>query len=180
MLTVETTRLARYAKPILEAPDRSRYWSTCENVDFLGGYAGLAGPGLERAGARPGIPGPVPDARPPAVAGAHSVDSKRFSLEVPMNADAHVIEPRPRQRTLPALLEDVRQARTVLRQARLKVAQSQGGSATMHTRAAQQHLAKALRSYEQALTARRLPVPHALRDEMRLYRRVLGPNLPEG
>jgi hypothetical protein len=92
-----------------------------------------------------------------------------------MNTDGHVMEPRPGQRTLSALLEDVRQARIVLRQARLKVAQSQGGSATTHTRAAQQHLAKALRSYERALTARRLPVPHALRDEIRLYRGVLGP-----
>ena len=109
----------------------------------------------------------------------HSADSKGFSPEVPMNTDADVIEPRPGQRTLPALLEDVRQARVWLRQARLKVAQSQGGSASMHTRAAQQHLAKVLRSYEQALTARGLPVPHALRDEMRLYRRVLGPNPPD-
>ena len=92
-----------------------------------------------------------------------------------MNADAHVIEPRPGQRTLPALLEDVRQARVALRGARLRVAPSQG----MHTRAAQQHLAKALRAYEQALTARGIPVPHALRDEMRLYRRVLGPNPPD-
>src|SRR3954454_19743170 len=65
----------------------------------------------------------------------------------------HMVEPRPEQRTLPDLLEDVRQARVALRQARLKVAQSQGGSASMHTRAAQQHLAKALRAYEQALTA---------------------------
>jgi hypothetical protein len=109
----------------------------------------------------------------------HSADSKGFSPEVPMNTDAHVIEPRPGQRTLPALLEDVRQARVWLRQARLKVAQSQGGSASMHTRAAQQHLAKVLRSYEQALTARGLPVPHALRDEMRLYRRVLGSYPPD-
>ena len=96
-----------------------------------------------------------------------------------MDADAHVVEPGPGQRTLPELLEDVRQARVALRQARLKVAQSQGGSASMHTRAAQQHLAKALRAYEQALTARRLPVPHALRDEMRLYRRVLGSYPPD-
>lgn len=81
---------------------------------------------------------------------------------------------------LPELLEDVRQARVALRESRLKVAQSQGGSASMHRRAAQQCLAKALRDYEQALMARGLPVPHALRDEMRLYRRVLGPNPPDG
>ena len=92
-----------------------------------------------------------------------------------MNADAHVVEPRPWQRNLPDLLEDVRQARVALRQARLEVTPIQG----MHTREAQQDLAKALRAYEQALTARGLPVPHALRDEMRLYRRVLGPNPPD-
>jgi hypothetical protein len=134
-------------------------------------------PGLERAG------GSSRGSRPGTRRRAAPVATQRrlngFSLEVPMNAGAHVIEPRPRQRALPALLEDVRQARIVLRQARRKVAQSRGGSATMHTRAAQQHLAKALRNYEEALTARRLPVPHALRDEMRLYRRVLGPNSPD-
>jgi hypothetical protein len=91
-----------------------------------------------------------------------------------MNADAHMVEPRPGQRTLPELLEDVRQARIALRQARLEVAPSQG----MHTREAQQYLAKALKAYGQALTAEGLPVPHALRDEMRLYRRVLDPNPP--
>ena len=80
---------------------------------------------------------------------------------------------------MPELLEDVRQARIALRQARLEVAQSQGVTASMHTREAQQYLAKALRAYEQALTARGLPVPHALRDEMRLYRRVLGPDPPD-
>ena len=92
-----------------------------------------------------------------------------------MNADAHVVEPTPGQRTLPELLEDVRQARVALRQARLEVTPTQG----MHTHEAQQHLAEALRAYEQALTARGLPVPHALRDEMRLYRRVLRPNPPD-
>lgn len=86
-----------------------------------------------------------------------------------------MIEPRPGQRTLPALLEDLRQARVALRRARLEVAPAQG----MHTHAAQRHVAKALRAYEQALTARGIPVPHALRDEMRLYRRVLGPNPPD-
>ena len=96
-----------------------------------------------------------------------------------MNADAHVVEPRPGQRTLPELLEDVRQARIALRQARLEVAQSQGVTASMHTREAQQYLAKALRAYGQALTAEGLLVPHALRDEMRLYRRVLGPDPPD-
>jgi hypothetical protein len=119
----------------------------------------------------------VLDAGPPQL--RNSADSMGFSPEVPMNAGAHVIEPRPRQKTLPALLEDVRKARNVLQQARLKVAQAQGGSASMHTRVAQQHLVNALKSYEQALTARRLPVPHALRDEMRLYRRVLGSYPPD-
>ena len=78
-------------------------------------------------------------------------------------------EPSSPHRALPDLFEDIRQARIALRQAR-------GTSISLPARKAQQHLAKAIGAYIEALTARGLPVPYALRDEMRIYGSVLAPN----
>lgn len=86
-----------------------------------------------------------------------------------MNAGAPVVEPSSPHRALPDLFEDIRQARLALRQAR-------GTGMSNSAREAQQHLVKAIGAYIEALTARGLPVPYALRDEMRIYGSVLAPN----
>lgn len=86
-----------------------------------------------------------------------------------MNAGAPMAEPSPRRRALPELFADIRKARIALRKAR-------GVSVTIPAREAQQQLADAIGAYIEALEVRCLPVPYALRDEMRIYGGVLAPN----
>ena len=78
-------------------------------------------------------------------------------------------EPSPRRRALPELFADIRKARIALRKAR-------GVSVTIPAREAQQQLADAIGASIEALEVRGLPVPYALRDEMRIYGGVLAPN----
>jgi hypothetical protein len=86
-----------------------------------------------------------------------------------MNAGAPMAEPSPLRRALPDLFEDIRKARIALRKAR-------GVNVTIPARVAQQQLADAIGAYLEALEVRGLPVPYALRDEMRIYGGVLAPN----
>jgi hypothetical protein len=86
-----------------------------------------------------------------------------------MNAGAPMAEPSSRRTALPDLFEDIRKARIALRKAR-------GVSVTIPAREAQQQLADAIGAYIEALEVRDLPVPYALRDEMRIYEGVLAPN----
>ncbi len=80
---------------------------------------------------------------------------------------------------LSGLLKEVQSARIGLREAR-----STGRAELVH--AAQTHLVATLSQYVEALTAMRLPVPYALRDELRIYGGTLRASgatrsrLPEG
>jgi hypothetical protein len=67
---------------------------------------------------------------------------------------------------LPDLLMEIQQARADLRDVRHR-----GGPAPV--RLEQRHLFYALHNYTAALTASRLPVPYAIRDEVRIYRVLL-------
>ncbi len=72
-----------------------------------------------------------------------------------------------RPRSLGFLLEEVHLAREALHQERIP-ASTQAG-----VRAAQIALCGALSAYQNALVARRLPIPPAMHDELNLYRRVI-------
>ena len=82
-------------------------------------------------------------------------------MQVPM------VEPGSRPRPLPALVEDIRQARLALRDPRC--------ASPNAAREAQKDLADAMGAYADALARRGLPVPYALRDEMRIYKSLLDP-----
>ena len=72
--------------------------------------------------------------------------------------------------SLAGLLADVSSARRAVRDLRPVLG---GGDAS---REAQQVLCDSLTTYTDALTARGLPVPRLLRDELRMYVGVLGGN----
>lgn len=69
---------------------------------------------------------------------------------------------------LPVLLRDLAHARAVLAQRR------HGGAARGSVDDAREQMVVALSSYTAALAAHRLPVPYALRDELRIQLRVSG------
>lgn len=78
-----------------------------------------------------------------------------------------MVESGSQPRPLPALVEEIRQARLALRDAR--------SASPIAVREAQRHLADAMSAYADALARRGLPVPYALRDEMRVYKSLLAP-----
>ena len=69
--------------------------------------------------------------------------------------------------SLPRLLQDLCVARTGLREER--------GVARSGSTAAQEELLVALDAYASALVARGLPIPYALRDELRIYHDLMSP-----
>jgi hypothetical protein len=79
-----------------------------------------------------------------------------------------MVIPLGRPRSLSSLLEDVQAARAAVQQAR---GLSCGATTT---RAAQQALVICLRAFTDELGARRLPVPHALHAEARMYDDLLA------
>jgi hypothetical protein len=81
----------------------------------------------------------------------------------------HMIKAGSQPRPLPPLVEDLRRARVALQDARR-------ASPPIAAREAQKHLADAIRAYADALAHRGLPVPYALRDELRVYSSLLAPH----
>ena len=69
--------------------------------------------------------------------------------------------------TLPTCLDEIRRARVLVQRGRAS------GSGRQDVRVAQQVLLDALTAYGAALASRRLPLPPAMNDEIRLYRNLL-------
>jgi hypothetical protein len=104
---------------------------------------------------------PTPGPRMALVSDAHH---RRIEPHPAVQASAVPSLPRL---LLPGLLQEVQCARADLREAR-----ATGRAELVH--GAQAHLVAALSKYVQALASLRLPVPYALRDELRIYGGTLG------
>ncbi len=105
----------------------------------------------------------------------HPTPAPRMALL--SDADRTQVEPHPAVQAsaapslprlvLPGLLQEVQRARTDLREAR-----ATGRAELVH--GAQARLVSSLSKYVEALASLRLPVPYALRDELRIYGGTLG------
>ena len=72
------------------------------------------------------------------------------------------------QQSLPALFAEIRRAREALHEGRRR------GESAATARGRERQLHQALNEYAEALAALRIPVPCVIRDELRIYRDLLG------